>query len=157
MAIYKPLLPDIDGTVICRLTIDKRVSGPWLCPLKYFISSWNRRGKFHQHFTFSFCVRRSKKCKNVCQLISDFLHFWDLNTLNLLVECWWNSPQESISSTICTQIFVRKCFTQLFSSYVLAFVIFWHKNIGAKGDHKMLMKLTPGGIILLSIHYPYGH
>jgi len=25
------------------------------------------------------------------------------------------------------------------------FVIFWHKNIGAKGTHKMLMKVTPEG------------
>jgi len=24
------------------------------------------------------------------------------------------------------------------------FVIFWRKNIGAKGRHKMFMKLTPG-------------
>ncbi len=97
---------DIDGTVICRLTIDKRVSGPWLCPLKYFITSWNRRGKFHQHFTCSFCVRRSKKRKNVCQVISVFLHFWDLNTLNMLVECWWNSPRSQFHQQFAHKFFV---------------------------------------------------
>jgi len=32
---------------------------------------------------------------------------------------------------------------QLFSSYVLAFVIFWRKNIPAKGTLKMWTKLTP--------------
>jgi hypothetical protein len=26
------------------------------------------------------------------------------------------------------------------------FVIFWQKDIGAKAAHKMLVKLTPGGI-----------
>jgi len=30
-----------------------------------------------------------------------------------------------------------------YSLVTYSFVIFWRKNIGAKGEHKMLMKLTP--------------
>ncbi len=33
-------------------------------------------------------------------------------------------------------------FAQLFSTYSLAFLIFWRNDIGAKAAHKMLVKLT---------------
>jgi hypothetical protein len=31
------------------------------------------------------------------------------------------------------------------------FVIFWQKDFGAKAVHKMLVKLTPGGILDLAL------
>jgi hypothetical protein len=40
--------------------------------------------------------------------------------------------------------FVQNCFAQLFSNYTLAFKFFLQKKIGAKGVHKMLIKLTRG-------------
>jgi len=40
--------------------------------------------------------------------------------------------------------FRRKSFTQLFSIYILFFVIFWWKNIGEKATCQMLMKLITG-------------
>ncbi len=41
------------------------------------------------------------------------------------------------------EFFAQKCFARLFSSYILALKNVWHKNIGAKGESKMLMKSTP--------------
>jgi hypothetical protein len=37
------------------------------------------------------------------------------------------------------------------------FGIFWQNNIGAKGEHKMLMKLTQGvnSTIILEVAFPY--
>jgi hypothetical protein len=34
-----------------------------------------------------------------------------------------------------------------FKCLQLGFVIFWRKDFGAKAAHKMLVKLTPGGLI----------
>jgi hypothetical protein len=39
---------------------------------------------------------------------------------------------------------MQKGFAQLFSTYCLAFVNFWQKNISAKSAYKMLVKLTKG-------------
>jgi hypothetical protein len=41
-------------------------------------------------------------------------------------------------------LFIRKCFLQLFSNYILAFGSFWPKNIGTKAAHKMFVKMTTG-------------
>ncbi len=63
------------------------------------------------------------------------MHFYNVRIVNLV-----------IIVNICCQFhqhftrefFIQKCFAQHFG-----FEIFWRKNIGAKGAHKMLMKLTP--------------
>jgi len=53
----------------------------------------------------------------------------------------------SISSTFYGWIFHTKVLWQLFSSYILALFCFLaQKKIGAKGERKMLMKLTPRAI-----------
>jgi hypothetical protein len=41
--------------------------------------------------------------------------------------------------------FLYERFFQAFMSLQFGFVIFWQKDFGAKGAHKMLVKLTPGG------------
>jgi hypothetical protein len=40
-------------------------------------------------------------------------------------------------------VFCTKAHCAAFLELHFGFVIFWHKNIGAKGRRKMLMKLTP--------------
>ncbi len=52
----------------------------------------NNWSQFHQHFTCSFCTRRSKKYKKGLTTWQSFLCFWDLRAKKLLVECWCNSP-----------------------------------------------------------------
>jgi len=39
---------------------------------------WKTRCQFHQRSTYSFCTRRSQKCKKYSYVISVFLRFWDL-------------------------------------------------------------------------------
>jgi len=48
----------------------------------------------------------------------------------------------SISSTFYTQLFCTKVFCAAFLLLQFGYVTFWHKNIGAKAAHKILIKLT---------------
>jgi len=50
--------------------------------------------------------------------------------------------QGSISSTFYLQLFRTKVFCTAFLWLQFGFLIFWHKNIGAKAAGKMLVKLT---------------
>ncbi len=68
------------------------------------------------------------RCNILLNVFRNFIHIFSHSHFHV-----------SISSTF----FVRKCCVQLFSSS-LGFVIFWCKNIGAKGACKMLVKLTLG-------------
>ncbi len=54
----------------------------------------------------------------------------------LLIKYWWN---DSHTNVLCT---ASKCLQ-------FGFVIFWRKDFGTKAAHKMLVKLTPGGITYL--------
>ncbi len=45
-----------------------------------------------------------------------------------------------------------KVFCAAFMCLQFGFVIFWPKDFGAKAAHKMLVKLTPGGIIWQQNH-----
>jgi len=45
----------------------------------------------------------------------------------------------SISPTFYKQLFMQKCFAQLFST---GFVVFWKKTMGEKAARKMLVTLT---------------
>jgi len=51
--------------------------------------------------------------------------------------------------------FIQKCFVQLFSSYSLA-SNFLRKNIGAKADRRMLMKLTIGSCVHSTFSFDRG-
>jgi hypothetical protein len=53
--------------------------------------------------------------------------------------------QVSISPIFYEQIFYTKVFWAAFMCLQFGFVIFWRKDFGAKSDHKVLVKLTPGG------------
>ncbi len=41
-----------------------------------------------------------------------------------------------------------KVFCAAFMCVQFGFVIFWRKDFGAKGAHKMLVKLTPGQVVM---------
>ncbi len=47
----------------------------------------------------------------------------------------------NIINILCA-IFCMNVLCAAFLYLHFGFIIFWHKNIGAKGTHKMLMKLT---------------
>jgi len=53
-----------------------------------------------------------------------------------------NNIQVSISSTFYAQLSCTKLFCAAFLQLQFGLAIFWHKNIGAKAVHEMLMKLT---------------
>jgi len=55
--------------------------------------------------------------------------------------------QASISSTFYMWLFHTKVFCAAFLYLQFGFVIFWHKNIGAKAARKMLVKLTTGHLV----------
>jgi len=62
----------------------------------------------------------------------------------LLINCWRNWLQVSISSIFYVCLF---CTTVLFAAFLnlqIDVVTFWWKNIGAKAVCEMLKKLTPG-------------
>jgi len=89
-----------------------------------------------------------------------------ISAQKLLIKCWQNWLQVSISSTLNARIlrtkaffwqlflvtfwlwqnffFVWKSFVWLFSKYSLAMNLFWKRNIGIKTACKILMKLTHG-------------
>ncbi len=52
--------------------------------------------------------------------------------------------QVSISPTFYQQLFHTKKYCKAFLYTQFGFVIFWRKNISAKGALKMLVKLTSG-------------
>jgi hypothetical protein len=58
----------------------------------------------------------------------------------------------SISPLFYGQLFHIKDFCAAFMCLQFGFVIFWQKDFGAKADHKMLVKLTPGGTNWQLIH-----
>jgi hypothetical protein len=53
----------------------------------------------------------------------------------------------AISPIFCEQLFHKKVFCAAFMCLQFEFVIFWRKDFGTKAAHKMLVKLTPGGIM----------
>ncbi len=52
----------------------------------------------------------------------------------------------SISPIFYGQLFPMKVFCAAFMCSKFGFVNFWQRDFGAKAAHKMLVKLTPGGI-----------
>jgi len=54
----------------------------------------------------------------------------------------------SFSSTSFELTLCKKVLWAAFLLLHFGCVIFWHRNIGTKGVHKMLMKLTPGVIFI---------
>jgi hypothetical protein len=50
----------------------------------------------------------------------------------------------SISPIFYDQLFCTKVLGADFTCLQFGFVIFWHKDFGAKAAHKMLVKLSPG-------------
>jgi len=89
-------------------------------------------------FTYEFFIRTSFR-----QLFLVTFWLWQkIRTKNEREKCWWNWPQVvSISSTFYARLFCKKVFCTVFQLQ-FGFVIFWHKNIGAKAARKMLMKLA---------------
>ncbi len=63
----------------------------------------------------------------------------------LLIKCWWNCLQVSISLTFYVQIFHTKVSCTTILKLNFGFVIFSQKNFGAKAVRKMLVNLTKGG------------
>jgi len=108
-------------TGVCNVQVHKIFKPPFFSRqmnnVKQLVNC-DARCQFHQRFTHSFCSCRSKMCPKDSPVISVFLRFWDLSTQKLLIECWWNWPQESISSTF----FVQKFFVQYFSNFSLLWI-----------------------------------
>ncbi len=52
----------------------------------------------------------------------------------------------SISPIFYEQLFHTKVFLRSFYVLTIWVLIFWQKDLGAKADHKMLVKLTPGAV-----------
>jgi hypothetical protein len=55
------------------------------------------------------------------------------------------SSLKSISPILYKQLFQTKVFCAAFMCLQFGLVIFWQKDFGTKGAHKMLVKLTPDG------------
>jgi hypothetical protein len=60
--------------------------------------------------------------------------------------------KESISPTFCVQHFYTKVSHAAFLYLHLRLVLFWRKNIGAKVDQKMLVKLTQERFTIFRLH-----
>jgi hypothetical protein len=67
------------------------------------------------------------------------LKCWYVGEINTMLSL---SPQYHQHST-CS-FYVRKLHAQLFCAYILGFVLYWRKTVGAKAAGRMLVKLNPG-------------
>ncbi len=101
----------------------------------YCHGSLNKTAKVHQSALFS--------CSSVCEC--NFLSKAKRQIGKISVQKYcWNWPQMPISTAFYEQLFCTKVFGTAFMCSQFGFVIFWWKDIGAKVDHNMLLKLTSG-------------
>jgi len=96
----------------------------------YLIRSWTKLLRSPLTKCDSFCCRLKRRRRDCFLLISFFTMVDWLPGVNFINILHWN--------------FLYKIVLWRFSLLQFGFVVFWHKNIGAKAARKMLMKLTTG-------------
>ncbi len=80
-------------------------------------------------------------CATICPQESNLFDF--KVEMALMLRIWLGQKGVNFSKILCAT-FCTKVFFAAFLELQFGFVIFWHKNIGAKAAYKMLMKLTTG-------------
>ncbi len=105
--------------------------------------------QFYQHFMSTFCtyilLSNNYKAKLLLEKICT-KHFHTKK--NVLMKCWWNWHQDSISSTFSRTFFVQKFVLVAFSSYIHVLHATrksCQNDVCLKNSYiKILMKSTPG-------------